>query len=138
MGASEKVAAAFHPGSGPGGSLTSAEYVAMQASGMTEAALQARVLAQARVLGWMAYHTHDSRRSQPGFPDLVLVSERQGRVIYRELKTEKGRLSDPQRVWLRCLKTAGQDAKVWRPMDLLTDVVLHELMNQEPKEQDRP
>lgn len=135
MGASEKAAAAFHTGTAPAGSLSVAEYTAMQAAGMSEAVLQARVLAHARVLGWMAYHTHDSRRSQPGFPDLVLVSERQGRVLYRELKTERGRLSDAQRVWLRALTAAGQDAGVWRPMDLFTDRVTQALMNHEPKEQ---
>jgi hypothetical protein len=108
--------------------LTPEQYRAAQAAAMTEAALQARVLAHARALGWLAYHTHDSRRSQPGFPDLVLVSERRARVLYRELKTERGRLSGPQSEWLRVLRVAGADAAVWRPMDLMTDRVLHDLM----------
>lgn len=129
MAATEKRAAAFHPGSGPGGALTTAEYAAVQAAGMREADLQTRILGHARALGWLAYHTHDSRRSQPGFPDLVLVSERRGRVMFRELKTERGRLSDDQRTWLRALTAAGMDAAVWRPADLLAGRVLHELTN---------
>jgi hypothetical protein len=108
--------------------LTAAEYRARQATAMTEAALQARVLGHARATGWLAYHTHDSRRSQPGFPDLVLVSERRGRVLFRELKTERGRLSEPQQQWLRALTAAGEDAGVWRPADLLSDRVLNELI----------
>src|SRR5688572_19177552 len=39
----------------------------------TERAFQAQVVKYARLMGWTAYHTHDSRRSQAGFPDLVLV-----------------------------------------------------------------
>lgn len=108
--------------------LTPTEYRARQAAAMTEAVLQTRVIAHARATGWLAYHTHDSRRSQPGFPDLVLVSERRGRVLFRELKTERGRLSEPQREWLRALAAAGQDAAVWRPTDLFADRVLNELM----------
>ena len=44
----------------------------------------------ARTLGWRVYHTYDSRRSQPGFPDLVLVRER---ILFLELKSETGKLS---------------------------------------------
>ena len=40
---------------------------------MTEKKFQAAVLQIANMYGWLAYHTHDSRRSAPGFPDLVLV-----------------------------------------------------------------
>lgn len=109
--------------------LTTAEYRDQQAAGMTEAVLQTRVLAHARVLGWLAYHTHDSRRSAPGFPDLVLVHPAQGRVLYRELKTQRGRLRPEQRQWLDALTAAGGDAAVWRPIDLLTDRIQHDLTN---------
>jgi hypothetical protein len=47
--------------------------------------------------------------------------------MFRELKTERGRLSDDQRTWLRALTAAGIDAAVWRPADLLAGRVLHEL-----------
>lgn len=57
---------------------------------ITEAKMRDSILSAARELGWLAYATHDSRRSEPGFPDLVLVKP--PRVIFAELKTEKGRI----------------------------------------------
>lgn len=81
-----------------------------------ETAWQAQIMDMANQFGWeLAYHTHDSRRSQEGFPDLVLI--RRPVVIYRELKTEKGVVSRAQQTWLDALVACGQDAKVWRPRD---------------------
>lgn len=77
--------------------------------------LQAAVCKLARHLGCLVYHTHDSRRSEPGFPDLVIVG-RKG-LMFRELKTRAGVLSEPQRVWLGKLSAAEADAAVWRPAD---------------------
>jgi VRR-NUC domain len=65
-------------------------------------------------LGWQSYHTRDSRRSQPGFPDLVLINER---VIFAELKAEGGRLGPWQRHWLKRLYQANAEVYVWRPSD---------------------
>lgn len=67
-------------------------------------------------LGWKTYHTHDSRRSEPGFPDLVLVKINQP-VKFREVKTEKGRLTKEQDAWITLLALAGADVGVWRPRD---------------------
>ena len=58
---------------------------------MTEADLQRSIIIAAREMGWLAYNTYRSMRSEPGFPDLVLV--RPPRVMFLELKTAKGRLS---------------------------------------------
>lgn len=107
--------------------LTAAEYRDQEAAAMREAVLQMRVEQHARTLGWLAYHTHDSRRSAAGFPDLVLVHDRQARVLYRELKTARGRVSPDQQRWLTALAAAGQDAAVWRPADLISGRVLDEL-----------
>lgn len=93
---------------------------------MTEAQFQAMVLTLARSMGVVAYHTHDSRRSQPGFPDLVLVGERG--ILFRELKTDVGRVSPDQRFWLEALSAAGQDARVWRPKDDWPAAVQNELL----------
>jgi hypothetical protein len=81
----------------------------------TEADFQARIIKTAQAAGWLVYHTHDSRRSQRGFPDLVLVHAARGLVLFRELKTEKGTLRPAQRDWIHDLTQAGQDAAVWRP-----------------------
>ena len=73
---------------------------------MTEKELQSAVIDIATRLGFSHYHTHDSRRSAKGFPDLVLASdERQtdeqgfNRVLFVELKAENGRLTDEQMKW---------------------------------------
>ena len=58
---------------------------------MTEAQVQAGIVEAARELGWLCYHTSDSRRSEPGFPDLVLV--RAPRVLFIECKNQRGNLS---------------------------------------------
>jgi hypothetical protein len=49
-----------------------------------------------------------------GFPDLVLVRDR---VIFAELKTDRGVISDAQKQWRDWLKTAGAEHHVWRPRD---------------------
>ena len=38
-----------------------------------EADFQADVIAAAEGRGWLWFHCYDSRRSPPGFPDLVLA-----------------------------------------------------------------
>lgn len=84
---------------------------------MTEKQFQSEIVKFAKRCGWSVYHTHDSRRSEPGFPDLVLVKDR---VLYRELKTDTGRISKAQKIWGQALIKAGADFKVWRPRDLQT------------------
>jgi hypothetical protein len=82
---------------------------------VSEVELQATIIEGARRFGWLVYHTHDSRRSAAGFPDLVLA--RDAEVIFAELKSEKGRISDDQKTWLATLGTAAE-VHVWRPSDL--------------------
>jgi len=84
---------------------------------ISEKAFQWRIVEMASKLGWKTYHTFDSRRSTPGFPDLVLVRDR---VIYAEIKTERGTLSVMQSIWLDILKNAGQECYVWKPSDYAT------------------
>lgn len=86
-----------------------------------EAGFQATVVQLAELHGWRLYHTHDSRRSNPGFPDLVLV--RDGVLIFAELKSETGRVSPAQTEWLAALEHVEREAPgvvsthVWRPRD---------------------
>jgi hypothetical protein len=70
------------------------------------------------------YHTYSSVRSEPGFPDLVVIT-RTG-VLFRELKTDRGRLTTAQQMWLDELTRVGADAGVWRPIDW-PHKILHEL-----------
>ena len=64
----------------------------------------------ARAKGWRWYHTYDSRRSAPGFPDYVLVHTGQRRIVFVELKGWTGKPSDEQRAWLGDLDRAGGEA----------------------------
>jgi hypothetical protein len=99
--------------------IPAGEFLQLQARAMSEAQLQNQIIAMARFHGFThAYHTHDSRRSVAGFPDLVLVSARQKRVLYRELKRERGRVEPEQQDWIDTLIAAGQDAAIWRPRHL--------------------
>ncbi len=67
-------------------------------------------------LGWqLRYPTLRSKGSTSGFPDRVLVRDR---VIFAELKTEKGVVSDSQREWLTGLARGGAEVYLWRPSDL--------------------
>lgn len=63
-----------------------------------------------------AYHTHDSRRSEPGFPDfVVLVGDRAWAI---ELKTATGRVTPAQTRWLAAFARLPRwRALVVRPQD---------------------
>jgi hypothetical protein len=92
----------------------------MNALARTESQFQGAVLGYAKLMGWLGYHTHDSRNSAKGFPDLVLV--RRGRLVFAELKALTGRVKPEQQEWLEALgHVAGENTVVevhlWRPSD---------------------
>lgn len=80
---------------------------------MSEAQLQAAICELCRELGLLYYHTHDSRRSKPGFPDLVIVGR--GGVLFAELKNKTHQATPEQQQWLERLVSAGAAAVLWRP-----------------------
>lgn len=83
-------------------------------AGERERTWQATVERWARARGWWAYHTNDSRRSEPGFPDLVMIRER---VVYAELKRRGESLRPEQVMVLGLLRGAGAEAYAWWPDD---------------------
>lgn len=107
--------------------------------GISEAQFQARVIGLARRAGFgladggpkgtpldLIYHTFDSRRCAPGFPDLCLLkpgedlqAAKTARLIFAELKKEAGRLTPQQNTWLSALRSVGPPVEVyvWRPSD---------------------
>ena len=96
---------------------------------ISETEFQAHVIQIAEMYGWLCYHTYDSRRSEPGFPDLVLAHEDYGQ-IFAELKTDRGRVSADQARWAVRLQSAegkpfAARYRLWRPRDL--DTVASEL-----------
>lgn len=86
---------------------------------LSEKDFQQRIIDRAEALGWLVYHTHDSRHSAAGFPDLVLC--RKGRVVFAEIKTLEGTLSKAQAEWHVALMPdvhRNHEVYVWRPSDL--------------------
>jgi hypothetical protein len=88
---------------------------------VTEKELQAAVLKLAGYTGWLSYHTYDSRRSTPGFPDLIMV--RWGRGLAVELKSSKGRATPEQLNWLALLSSTGWESYLWRPSDWIDGTI---------------
>lgn len=82
---------------------------------ITETAFQNKIIALCRWLNLRTYHTYDSRKSAPGFPDLVIVGK--NGVIFAELKTTRGKITAHQQAWWNDLKRAGAEAYIWRPED---------------------
>lgn len=81
---------------------------------MTEAEFQQSIIDLARLRGWLYYHTNNSQRSTPGFPDLILV---RGPVMLAvEVKTDAGKTTDQQEAWLDALgQIPGCTSFVTRP-----------------------
>ncbi|KQR02560.1 hypothetical protein ASF72_10705 [Arthrobacter sp. Leaf141] len=98
---------------------------------MSEEQFQQQVTDLAQVLGYdMIYHNPDSRRMQAGFPDLTLISTSRGIVLFRELKTSKGRVRPDQVKCLAAMQAAGLNAGVWRPEDLHNKHIERDLRGQ--------
>lgn len=85
--------------------------------GDDEADLDAALVKEAKRTGWLTYHTRNSRKSEAGFPDRVLV--RGNRVIFAELKSRTGRLTAAQETWRDVLNAVGGNVEyyVFRPTD---------------------
>ena len=70
---------------------------------VSEAAWQKQVEQTLALCGFdLQYHTHDSRRSQAGFPDIVATRETNGfyTLLFVELKRETGQATTDQYRWL--------------------------------------
>ena len=80
--------------------------------------LQATIRQAASLLGYLVYHTYDSRRSPEGFPDLIIAGH--GKLYIWELKSQDGHPTDAQAKWLHTLHSIENppDARLIRPTDL--------------------
>ena len=82
---------------------------------LSESAFQDSVRATAERLGWLVYHTHDSRCSDAGWPDLAMV--RGNRLLLAELKKIGGRVRPEQELWLGALRQTPNEVYLWTPDD---------------------
>lgn len=95
---------------------------------MSEAQFQSSVIEVAHLGGWLIAHFRAAKTSKgwrtpvgadgAGWPDLVLVHPKRQAVLFRELKTDDGRLRPEQEAWRDVLTAAGADWACWRPGDL--------------------
>jgi VRR-NUC domain len=98
---------------------------------MSEQELLDCVVELSHVLGFKVAHFRAARTAHgwrtpvaadgAGWPDLTIVGR--GRVIFAELKAERGRTSDEQKDWLAWLSDAGATATVWRSADWLDGTI---------------
>jgi hypothetical protein len=84
-----------------------------------------QIMEIAQRIGFLAFHDQDSRRNNPGFPDIVLIGF--GRAIILELKIPTGRLSTEQNAWIRAMAAAGLDVRVLRVTPTSIDALRVEL-----------
>ena len=96
---------------------------------MTEKEFQASVIEIAHTFGWKIAHFRTAMNKRgaymtpvaadgKGYPDLHLLHPERGVQMYRELKTDVGRLTSEQREWGAWLTVCGSDWAVWRPKDM--------------------
>lgn len=83
----------------------------------------------ARAFGWMSYHTHNSKHSEAGYPDIRFVHPVRGQKFYAELKVGRNEPTDAQRQWIAALTNAGEVVFVWKPehWDEIVDVLSGEI-----------
>ena len=90
----------------------------------TEAAFQRQVIQLAQLLGYRCAHFRTSLNARgkyqtavgadgAGYPDLTLVGR--GRVLWCELKSDRGHTSPAQDDWHAVLRANGAEVYVWRP-----------------------
>lgn len=92
---------------------------------MSEARLEEHVRELCKDLGLLRFHVRDSRGTNAGLPDDIIIGP--GGVLWRECKTQKGRLTSAQWAAASALNLAGQDWDTWRPSDLLNGTIAREL-----------
>jgi hypothetical protein len=69
----------------------------------------------------LIFHPYSSKRSTPGFPDLTMVHPQRNVLIFAELKTEKGRITQEQGLWGEALRRVEEASggvvryRLWRP-----------------------
>ena len=98
--------------------------LAATAASQTERSFAQEVVDYADRRRWLVYRTYDSRRSPAGYPDLTMA--RDHRLVFAELKSARGKLTEAQEQWLRLLRGLAcsweygrplPEVYVWRPAE---------------------
>ena len=84
---------------------------------VTETQLREQIRDLCKVIGWEFYFCWTSIHSPRGMPDLILCKP--PRLIFAELKREKGIVTEHQQRWLDLLNQCpGVECYIWKPSDL--------------------
>jgi VRR-NUC domain len=86
------------------------------APSMTEKQFEGRLVEIAEAFGWDHYHPWLSIHSPTGWPDEAFLKPPQ--LIFVEVKSEKGKLTERQEYFIGLLRACGQRVYVWRPSDI--------------------
>lgn len=98
--------------------VRAAELLRIQASAMPEEDVAAHVVDLCQTFGVLRFHVPDSRWMRAGWPDECLIGP--SGVLFRELKSQRGRVRPEQARVIDLMRSAGLDAGYWRPDDLLS------------------
>ena len=71
---------------------------------ISEKDFMAGIIADAERLGWLTFHTYDSRRSNEGFPDLFMLHPTKMRIVILETKAMKTKTTAKQKAWIKALQ----------------------------------
>lgn len=91
-----------------------------------EVDLKDAVIHWAEDKGWQVHHCRAAWTAKgfrtpiqghAGFTDLVLARERDGQLLFWELKSKKGEVEPAQEEWHRILAATGNPVRVLRPSD---------------------
>ena len=108
------------------------DYRARMVKAMSEEELTRNVLDLCAVTGWTwKYHPYDSRKSTQGMVDWIFANPSKKRIIFRELKGGRGKLSPWQTGVLALFQHCGMDAGVWTPTQWFDGTIEQELRGQE-------
>jgi hypothetical protein len=84
---------------------------------ISERDLQQLIIDLATTFGFWHFHARDMRRSDTGWPDLILARPRSPLLVW-EIKAARGKLSDEQYDWgVVLMQVPGIDYRVIRAAD---------------------
>ena len=91
----------------------------------SERVFQDAVIQAAATCGWDAHHIRPGKYGNTfktdglvGMPDLILIGQRGQGVIFAEIKSRTGKLSDAQERRIKQLLENGAEVHIWRPADM--------------------
>jgi len=87
---------------------------------VSENELQAEVIRILKDAGFTKiYHTYNSQKSEPGYPDILAIRTTDGLMLVLENKTETGKCTKAQLEWLEAFQSIKKyHVAVIRPHDI--------------------